>query len=272
MAEDTVERYLINPKREVKLDKLDPDEKVLCSKGKIEGLRELLELNRKLEGLQELLYAEGKHKVLIVLQAMDTGGKDGVIRHVFEGVNPQGVRVAGFKAPTPEELAHDYLWRVHKHTPRTGEIVIFNRSHYEDVLVVRVHNLVPKSVWSKRYDHINAFERMLTDEGTTILKFYLHINLDEQKDRLQDRLDEDDKNWKFNPDDLEERKLWPEYLQAYEEMLSKTSKSWAPWYAIPANRKWYRNLVIGRIIVNTLESLDMHYPEVDFDPKKIKIE
>ncbi len=272
MAEDTIERYLINPKHEVKLDKLDPDEKTLCPKGKIEGLKELLELNHRLGCLQELLYAEGKHKVLFVLQAMDTGGKDGVIRHVFEGVNPQGVRVACFKAPTREELAHDYLWRIHRHTPGAGEIAIFNRSHYEDVLVVRVHNLVPKDIWSKRYDHINNFERMLADEGTTILKFYLHISLDEQRDRLQDRLDVDDKNWKFNPDDLEERKLWPEYRKAYEAMLSKTSNPWAPWYAIPANRKWYRNLVIGRIIVSTLENLDMRYPEIDFDPKKIKIE
>jgi len=202
---------------------------------------------------------------------MDTGGKDGTIRHVFEGVNPQGVRVASFKKPTPEELGHDYLWRVHKQTPQNGEIVIFNRSHYEDVLVVRVHSLVPNAVWSKRYDHINAFEHMLAEEGTTILKFFLHIDLEEQRSRLQARLDERRKRWKFNPADLAERKLWPQYMAAYEEALSRTSTRWAPWHIIPANRKWYRNLVVGTIIVETLKGLDMHYPEPDFDPAEITI-
>jgi PPK2 family polyphosphate:nucleotide phosphotransferase len=224
-----------------------------------------------LEELQEMLYAEHKHKVLIVLQAMDTGGKDGTIRHVFEGVNPQGVRVAGFKKPTPEELDHDFLWRVHKQVPGKGEVVIFNRSHYEDVLVVRVHNLAPQEVWSKRYDHINDFERMLVDEGTTILKFFLHIDLDEQKERLQARLDEPNKRWKFNPEDLEERKLWPQYVKAYEDAISKTSTDWAPWYIVPANRKWYRNLVVGTVIIETLKDLDMRYPEAEFDPADIKI-
>jgi len=231
-----------------------------------------LELNERLEELQELLYAEHKHKVLIVLQAMDTGGKDGTIRHVFEGVNPQGVRVASFKKPTLEELDHDFLWRVHKQVPGKGEIVIFNRSHYEDVLVVRVHNLAPKEVWSKRYDHINGFERMLVDEGTTILKFFLHIDLDEQKERLQARLDEPNKRWKFNPDDLEERKLWPKYVKAYEDAISKTSTSWAPWYIVPANRKWYRNLVVGTVVIEALEDLNMRHPEPQFDPADIKIE
>jgi len=272
MAEESIERYLVEPDSKVDLGKWDPNEKLLCPKGKIEGLKELLELNSKLESLQELLYAQGKHRVLVVLQALDTGGKDEVIRHVFEGVNPQGVRVACFKEPTPEELAHDFLWRVHKHTPGAGEIAIFNRSHYEDVLVARVHKLVPKSVWSKRYEHINAFERMLADEGTTILKFYLHISLDEQRERLQDRLDEPEKRWKFNPEDLNERRLWPKYKKAYEEALSVTSKPWAPWYVIPANRRWYRNLIVCRIMVNTLQSLNMSYPRIAFDPKDIKIE
>jgi PPK2 family polyphosphate:nucleotide phosphotransferase len=266
-----MDRYRVKPGSRVDLGEWDPNDKGAFPGKKKEGRKRLLELNQRLEELQELLYAEHKHKVLIVLQAMDAGGKDGTIRHVFEGVNPQGVRVAGFKKPTPEELGHDFLWRVHKQVPGKGEMVIFNRSHYEDVLVVRVHNLTPQKVWSKRYDHINDFERMLVDEGTTILKFFLHIDLDEQKERLQARLDEPNKRWKFNPDDLEERKLWPKYMKAYEDAISKTSTDWAPWYIVPANRKWYRNLVVGTVIVETLESLDMRCPEPQFDPADIEI-
>jgi len=266
-----MDRYRVKPDSRVDLGEWDPNDKSAFPRGKNEGRKRLLELNQRLEELQELLYAEHKHKVLIVLQAMDTGGKDGTIRHVFEGVNPQGVRVASFKKPTPEELDHDYLWRVHEQVPGKGEIVIFNRSHYEDVLVVRVHNLAPNEVWSKRYDHINGFERMLVDEGTTIRKFFLHIDRDEQKERLQARLDEPNKHWKFNPGDLEERKLWPKYVKAYEDAISKTSTYWAPWYIVPANRKWYRNLVVGTVIVETLEDLNMRYPEPEFDPADIKI-
>jgi PPK2 family polyphosphate:nucleotide phosphotransferase len=267
-----MDRYRVSPGTMVRLGDWDPNDKSEFPDGKDAGRERLKELNEELEVLQELLYAEQKHKVLIVLQAMDTGGKDGTIRHVFEGVNPQGVRVASFKKPTLEELSQDYLWRVHKPTPGKGEIVIFNRSHYEDVLVVRVHNLVPESVWSKRYDHINNFERILVEEGTTIVKFYLHIDLDEQKERFQARIDEPHKRWKFNPDDIEERKLWPDYMQAYEEAIQRTSTAWAPWYIIPANRKWYRNLVIGTIIVETLKSLNMRYPQPTFDPSEIRIE
>jgi PPK2 family polyphosphate:nucleotide phosphotransferase len=269
---ETMDRYRVKPGSRVDLSEWDPNDKSAFPGDKEEGRKWLLELNRRLEERQELLYAEHKHKVLIVLQAMDTGGKDGTIRHVFEGVNPQGVRVAGFKVPTPEELAHDYLWRVHKQAPGKGEIVIFNRSHYEDVLVVRVHSLVGQEVWSKRYDHINDFERMLADEGTTILKFFLHIDLDEQRERFQARLDEPHKRWKFNPGDLEERKLWPQYMSAYEDAIAKTSTDWAPWYIVPANRKWYRNLVVGTVITETLDGLDMRYPEPDFDPAEVKIE
>jgi PPK2 family polyphosphate:nucleotide phosphotransferase len=174
--------------------------------------------------------------------------------------------------PTPQELDHDFLWRVHQQAPGRGEIVIFNRSHYEDVLVVRVHNLVPKEVWSKRYDHINDFERMLADHGTTILKFFLHIDLDEQKERMLARVNEPTKRWKFNPGDIEERKLWPEYMKAYQDALSKTSTAWAPWYVVPANRKWYRNLVVGTVVVEALEALKMRYPEPNFNPAEIKIE
>jgi PPK2 family polyphosphate:nucleotide phosphotransferase len=192
---------------------------------------------------------------------MDTGGKDGTISHVFDGVNPQGVRVASFKVPTPVELDHDYLWRVHQVTPGKGEMVIFNRSHYEDVLAVRVHNYVPPEVWEKRFEQINQFERLLVDSGATILKFYLHIDLDEQKKRLQARLDDPTKRWKFRLGDLEERKLWSDYMKAYEDVLSRTSTAYAPWYIVPANRKWYRDLVISAVLVDTLTSLKMKFPE-----------
>lgn len=267
-----MDRYRVKPGANFKLADVDPDDKDAFDVSKSEGEKLLLTLNDKLEELQELLFAESKHKVLIVLQAMDTAGKDGVIRHVFDGVNPQGVKVAAFKVPTPEELAHDYLWRVHKQTPGKGEIVIFNRSHYEDVLVVRVHNFVPEAVWKKRYDQINAFEKQLAEEGTTILKFYLHIDLDEQKKRLQERLETPEKRWKFAKGDLAERKLWPEYMKAYEDVLNKTSTDYAPWYVIPANRKWYRNLVISKILIATLQGLKMEYPPAEEGLENIVIE
>ncbi|HPA34533.1 MAG TPA: polyphosphate kinase 2 family protein [Anaerolineaceae bacterium] len=267
-----MDRYRVKPNEKIKLEKLDPADRSAYEGDKEKAQEDLAKLNDKLEEYQELLYAEHKHRVLIVLQAMDTGGKDGVIRRVFDGVNPQGVRVASFKVPTAEELDHDYLWRVHKMTPGRGEIVIFNRSHYEDVLVVRVHGLVPEKTWKKRYDHINEFERLLANEGTTILKFFLHIDKDEQKERLQARLDEPDKHWKFSLGDLEERKLWNQYMAAYEDVLNKTSTPWAPWYVIPANRKWYRDLVISTILVNTLKKLDMHYPEPKDDLTNVVIE
>jgi len=266
-----MEKYRVQSGGSVDLGKWDPNDKSMFQISKKEGKKKLHQLNQELEELQELLYAEGKHKLLIILQAMDTGGKDGTIRHVFEGVNPQGVKVAGFKVPTRVELAHDYLWRVHKHTPGKGEIVIFNRSHYEDVLVVRVHNLVPEEVWSQRYEHIQAFEKTLADEGTTILKFYLHIDKDEQKERLQARLDEPHKNWKFSSGDLDERKLWDQYQTAFEAALAKTSTETAPWYVIPANRKWYRNLVISTIIIEKLKSLNMSYPPAEEDLDHIVI-
>lgn len=267
-----MDRYRVKPESRVDLSAWNPNDKSALSGGKREGRKQLLELNQQLEELQELLYAEHKHKVLIILQGMDTAGKDSTIRHVFEGINPQGVQVVSFKKPTSEELDHDFLWRIHKHVPGCGQMVIFNRSHYEDVLVVRIHNLVPEAVWSKRYEHINTFERLLVDEGTTILKFFLHIDQKEQKERLQARLDEPHKHWKFNPADLAERKLWPQYQQAYQEAIRKTSTDWAPWYIVPANRKWYRNLVVATVIVETLRGLKMRYPEPTFDPAKIKIE
>jgi PPK2 family polyphosphate:nucleotide phosphotransferase len=219
-----------------------------------------------------MLWAENRHKVLVVLQGMDTSGKDGTIRHVFDGVNPQGVRVASFKAPTPEELSHDFLWRVHPKVPGRGEMVIFNRSHYEDVLAVRVKELAPPKVWKPRYDQINDFERLLAESGTTILKFFLHIDQDEQKERLQARLDDPTKRWKFRKGDLEDRKLWKRFTEAYEEALSRTSQDGAPWYVVPANKKWYRNLVVATILVDALEKLDMRYPEPEEDLDGIEID
>ncbi|MGW8143706.1 MAG: polyphosphate kinase 2 family protein [Anaerolineales bacterium] len=267
-----MERYLVKPGTKINLDEWDPNEKTFFEFGKQAGKLHLVELNNELMQLQNVLYAENKHNFLIVLQGMDTSGKDGTIKHVFHGVNPQGVRIANFKVPSKIELEHDYLWRVHKQAPGKGEIAIFNRSHYEDVLVVRVHDLVPKDVWSKRYAQINAFEKMLAEEGTTILKFFLHIDLDEQKERLKARLADPHKQWKFRKGDLDERKLWPNYIQAYEDVLSKTSTKYAPWYLIPANRKWYRNLIISTILIETLKNLKMKYPPPEDDLDGIIIE
>jgi PPK2 family polyphosphate:nucleotide phosphotransferase len=202
---------------------------------------------------------------------MDTSGKDGTIRHVFEGVNPQGVQVASFKIPTTDELDHDYLWRAHACVPAKGEIVIFNRSHYEDVLIVRVHNLVPTEVWKRRYKQIRDFEKMLVEEGTTIIKFFLHISSDEQKERLQARLEDPEKRWKFNSGDLLERKRWDEYMAAYEDAIRETSTDVAPWNIVPSNQNWYRNLVVAQTIVDTLKGLKMEYPQPREDLKGIVI-
>ena len=267
-----MDHYQVKPEKEIRLKDYDPNDTSAFDGKKKEGKKRLLELNNELEALQELLYAEGKHKLLVVLQGMDASGKDGTIRHVFEGVNPQGVRVISFKVPTEEELGHDYLWRIHKQTPRSGEIVIFNRSHYEDTLVVRVKNLVPEKIWKKRYNQIKQFEKTLAEEGTTILKFFLHIDKEEQKGRFQARLDDPTKHWKFNPNDLKDRALWEDYQSAYEDALTKTSTESAPWYIIPANKKWYRNLLIAEILVKTLKSLKMQYPQNSIDPATIHID
>ena len=252
--------YVVPPGTAVSLDDYDPSAKAGFDGQKKQGKKALGPLNSRLSGLQARLWGEGKQRLLVVLQAMDTAGKDGTIRHVFSGVNPQGVHVRGFNKPTEDELARDYLWRVHNVVPESGAITIFNRSHYEDVLVVRVRSLVPEERWQKRFEHINEFERMLTDEGTTIVKLYLNISKDEQRDRLQARLDEPDKNWKFNKGDLEDRKLWGAFRGAYEDMLSRTSTEHAPWYVVPANRKWYRNLVVSSILISTLERMDPQFP------------
>jgi len=261
--------YRIQPGQSVELSDWDTDDNGDLDRDGAEDRTD--DLNDRLEELQELLYAEGKHKVLVVIQATDTGGKDGTIRHVFDKLNPQGVKVASFKRPTDDELAHDYLWRVHKQTPKSGEITIFNRSHYEDVLVVRVHDIVPEGRWSRRYDHINNFEQLLADEGTTIIKLFLHISKDEQRERLQARLDEPDKNWKFDSGDLKERERWDDYQEAFRVMLERTSTDDAPWFVIPADRKWFRNLVISEILVEALEGLDMAFPPAEDDLTDLKV-
>ena len=264
------DRYRVRPCAKVSLAEIPSRDDGGVEKE--EGIRELGKLSLRMRELQELLFAEGRHAVLVVLQAIDAGGKDSTIESVFGPLNPQGCRVTGFKVPSDEERAHDYLWRVHRHVPGRGMIAVFNRSHYEDVLVVRVKNLAPKSVWKRRYDHINDFERLLTDEGLTIRKFYLHISKDYQRERLQRRLDHPDKLWKFNPADLAERARWDAYREAFDEAISRCSTEAAPWYVVPAERRWFRNLLVARVMVETLESLDMSYPKPDFDPKTIVIE
>lgn len=268
---DFHKEYRIKTKQEISLKDFNPD----STKGvpdKKQG-KEILKQNcETLKELQYLLYAENKRSILVVLQAMDAGGKDGTIRHVFGPLNPQGCKVTSFKAPTNEELEHDFLWRVHKHVPRTGDIAVFNRSHYEDVLVVSVHDMVPKKVWSKRFKQINDFEKMLTDQNVTILKFFLHISKDEQKKRFQARIDDSSKHWKLSPADLEQRKYWNDYMNAFERVLSKCSTENAPWFVIPADHKWYRNAVISSIMVETLQNLDMKYPKPACDVSKLIIE
>ncbi|MHB8566340.1 MAG: polyphosphate kinase 2 family protein [Nitrososphaerales archaeon] len=259
---DFENRFIIGPGSKVSLTHFNPGDTSSFDGEKKDALKEIQKLKMKIEKLQVMLYAEHKHAFLIILQAMDAGGKDSTIRLVFDGVNPQGVTVASFKKPTPEEQDHDFLWRIHKQVPSKGEIVIFNRSHYESVLVERVHKLAPKEEEGRRYEEINEFERMLCEEGTIILKFFLHIDYEEQRKRLKDRLDDPTKEWKFSENDLLERKLWSEYMIAYEKALEKTSSDRAPWYVVPSNHKWFRDLIVSRVIVKTLEKLDMRYPRL----------
>jgi PPK2 family polyphosphate:nucleotide phosphotransferase len=262
----------LHPKPGQRVDLADYDPDYKGDYPDKDAAEDQLKANRdRLRELQDMLWAESKHALLIILQAMDAGGKDSTIQHVMQGVNPQGVQVTSFKIPTAEELAHDFLWRVHQHTPERGTIGIFNRSHYEDVLVVRIENLVPPEVWKARYDHINHFERLLADSGVTILKFFLHISKDEQKKRFEDRLNEPDKNWKFARGDLKVREKWDQYMVAYEDALTRCNTDYAPWFIVPANRKWYRNLVISDTIIEALERLDMQYPEPEPDLDQIVI-
>jgi len=263
------ERFRVAPGSEVVLRDIDPswNDKHESKESAEAGLAAQA---GKLRDLQYLLYAEDRRAVLLCLQGLDAAGKDGTITHVLGPMNPQGTRMHAFKVPSREEAAHDFLWRAHQHAPAKGEVVIFNRSHYEDVLVARVHDLVPKSVWSKRYDQINAFERTLAEAGTHILKFYLHISAEEQLERFKQRLDDPARRWKISETDYTERALWHEYRAAYEEALSRTSTPHAPWYVIPSNHKWFRNLAVSDIVIETLESLGMELPRPTIDLADIR--
>lgn len=254
------EKYKVEPSKNIRLSQWDPEDTADFTEKKqaVEKMQEDLE---RLSELEYLLYAENKRAVLIVLQAMDAGGKDGTIRHVLGPLNPQSCKATSFKAPSEEELAHDFLWRIHKEVPRKGEIRVFNRSHYEDVLIVRVRKLVPKSVWAARFEQINQFEKILAENNVRVLKFYLHISKGEQLKRLHERLQNPCKQWKANPQDFEERKRWNAYITAYQAVLSKTSTPYAPWFVIPANKKWFRNYVISKILVDTMSAMKMQFPK-----------
>jgi PPK2 family polyphosphate:nucleotide phosphotransferase len=262
-------RFRVKPGARVRLANFDPDDTAGAHKHDVK--KRLEENVAKLAQWHDRLYAENKRAVLLVLQGIDTSGKDGTIMHVMSGLNPQGCRVTSFKTPSALELSHDFLWRVHQAVPARGEIGIFNRSHYEDVLFVRVHKLVPASVWARRYDQINEFERLLAGSGVTVLKFFLHISKQEQLERLRARLDDPTKLWKFNPDDLKERKLWNQYMAAYEDALSRCSTEAAPWFIIPANKKWMRNLAVSQILLETFERLNPKFPRPRIDPKSFKL-
>jgi PPK2 family polyphosphate:nucleotide phosphotransferase len=263
------DRFRVKPGHKIKLAEIDPTSTDRAV-DRDEARSELADLCRQLAALQYRLYAEGRRGLLICLQAMDTGGKDGTIHHVFGAMNPQGCRVRAFKVPTPEEAAHDFLWRAHMASPARGEIVIFNRSHYEDVLVVRVHDLVPKVMWSRRYDAINNFERLLADNNTHVLKFFLHISKEKQLERFRKRLEDPSRHWKISEGDYAERRHWDSYQAAYEDVLTRCSTEHAPWFVIPADHKWFRNLAIARIVVDYLEDLDMQLPEPTVDIAEIK--
>jgi PPK2 family polyphosphate:nucleotide phosphotransferase len=271
-----MEGYRINPGSRLKLKTFDPDCTGSCkktTKGKAEAKARTARLTTRLSELQERLYADGRRALLIVLQGMDTSGKDGTIKHVMSGVNPQGCRVATFRAPSPREQAYDFLWRVHREVPPKGHIGIFNRSHYEDVLITRVHGWVSDAEVKRRFSQIMRFEQLLYESGTAVLKFYLHLSKNEQKERLEARIQDPAKRWKFNEGDLEERTLWDEYMRAFEDVISATSTAAAPWYIVPANHKWYRNLVVAERVVQALESMDLSRPApppgIDFNRIKI---
>lgn len=270
---DPAKAYRIGEGDKVDLGKRETDCVRLCPDGDKSNTLELFdELRNEIQKLQKVLYAQSKHRILVVIQAMDTGGKDGCVKHVFSRVDPQGIDVQAFKKPTEDDLAHDFLWRIHPHVPGNGQIVVFNRSHYEDIVAVRVKKLFGEKVWKQRYRHVVEFERMLAEEGTTIIKLFLHISKDEQKRRLESRLVNPAKHWKFNPDDLADRARWDEFMKVYEDLIEKTSTSFAPWHVIPADRKWYRNLCVAKLFIDTLRNLDLKFPEPDWDPGSIKID
>ncbi|MGY3618280.1 polyphosphate kinase 2 family protein [Bradyrhizobium sp. USDA 10063] len=262
-------KFVVEPGAKVRLAKIDAS-----YTGKHEthekALPEIQRHVERMDKLQYLLYANGSQSLLVVLQALDAAGKDGTIRHIFSGMNPQGTFVFGFKQPSKEEAAHDFLWRAHARAPGKGEVVIFNRSHYEDVLVVRVHKLVPQPVWSKRFDLINDFEKMLSQNGTTVLKFFLHISPEEQLARFKQRLDDPSRHWKISESDYSERELWPQYVEAYEEAMELTSTKHAPWYVIPASHKWFRNLAVSQIIADAMGEMGLKLPPTRVDIADIR--
>jgi PPK2 family polyphosphate:nucleotide phosphotransferase len=267
-----LKKFIVKPDSRIRLKHFDPD-----YHGKHESresaLPEIQKNLQKMEQLQYLMYAENKHSLLIVLQGLDAAGKDGVVRHVLTGMNPSGCVSVNFKQPTARELAHDFLWRVHPHVPAKGSVAVFNRSHYEDVLVARVHNLVPEKVWSKRYDQINDFERLIaTENNTTILKFLLHISKEEQLERFKKRLDDPARQWKISDSDYKERDYWKDYIQAFEDVLSKTSAERAPWFIIPANHKWFRDLAISQIVTCAMEEMNMQLPKPTVNLAEIRRE
>jgi len=264
---DLREKLLLRPDTRITLADRDPGETLGLDK---EAAAEKTEKNiARLDELQYLMYAEHRRALLVVLQGMDGAGKDGTIRHVMRGLNPQGCRVTSFKAPSAEEANHDFLWRVHRAVPPSGEVAIFNRSHYEDVLAARVRKLVPKAVWTRRYDHINRFEQLLADSDIVIAKFFLHISKDEQRRRFEERLRDPTKQWKLSPSDLEDRTHWDDYVTAYQDALTRCSTSEAPWFIVPADKKWFRNFAVSRILVETLEALDMRFPKPTVDVSRI---
>ena len=264
---DLRDKLLLRPDTRITLADRDPGETMGLDK---EAAAEKTEKNiARLDELQYLMYGEHRRALLVVLQGMDGAGKDGTIRHVMRGLNPQGCRVTSFKAPSAEEAEHDFLWRVHRVVPSSGEVAIFNRSHYEDVLAARVRKLVPKTVWTRRYDHINRFEQLLTDSDIVIAKFFLHVSKDEQGRRFEERLRDPTKQWKLSPSDFEDRKHWDDYVAAYEDALTRCSTSDAPWFIVPADKKWFRNFAVSRILVETLEALDMRFPKPTVDVSRI---
>ncbi len=265
---DLAKHLIVKPGNKLRLSHRDPGE-TFGKKRDEKGHQKTLE---RLRELQHLLYADKRYSLLIILQALDAGGKDGTIRHVMSGVNPQGCEVVSFKAPSSEDLSHDFLWRIHRAVPSRGNIGIFNRSHYEDVLVVRVHELVPKEVWHKRYRQINEFEQMLSENGVTILKFFLHISKEEQKRRFEARMQDSSRTWKLSLPDFEERQHWDNYTEAYEEALHRCSTKWAPWYVIPADRKWFRNYLVADLVVRALDRMRLKYPAPSVDISSVVLE
>ncbi len=264
------DKYRANSKK-FSLNDFNSKDKSELTGSKEQNTLDLTKLATEINALQDILHAEGKRKVLVILQGMDASGKDGTVRHVFNETDPLGIRLASFKAPNIEELTHDYLWRIHQQAPRAGELVVFNRSHYEDVLIVKVHKWIDDTECKRRYAQINDFERLLTETGTTIIKCFLHISKEEQKARMQERLDDVSKTWKFNPNDLTERELWPQYIHAYEQAIKATSTEHAPWYIIPADSKTNRNLLISKILLSALKEMKLKYPAVPTEYKSIVI-